>query len=50
MMVLDVIVDDGMVDGVAAMKRFLCIAKPDVSKVPIMIDSSKFHVVEEHGI
>ncbi|DAZ94997.1 TPA: hypothetical protein N0F65_000629 [Lagenidium giganteum] len=47
-MVLDVNVDDGMLDGVAAMERFLKIAvtEPDVSKVPFMIDSSKFHIVE----
>ncbi|OQR99105.1 5-methyltretrahydrofolate-homocysteine s-methyltransferase [Achlya hypogyna] len=47
-MVVDVNVDDGMLDGVAAMERFLKIAvtEPDVSKVPFMIDSSKFHVVE----
>lgn len=47
-MVIDVNVDDGMLDGVAAMERFLKIAvtEPDVSKVPFMIDSSKFHIVE----
>ncbi|TMW57200.1 hypothetical protein Poli38472_003125 [Pythium oligandrum] len=47
-MVIDVNVDDGMLDGVAAMERFLNIAvtEPDVSKVPFMIDSSKFHIVE----
>lgn len=47
-MVIDVNVDDGMLDGVATMERFLKIAvtEPDISKVPIMIDSSKFHVVE----
>lgn len=48
-MVLDLNVDDGMVDGVSAMGRFLKIAmtEPDICKVPFMIDSSKFHVVEE---
>lgn len=47
-MVIDVNVDDGMLDGVAAMERFLKIAvtEPDVSKVPFMVDSSKFHIVE----
>ena len=47
-MVIDVNVDDGMIDGVAAMTKFLRIAvtEPDVSKVPFMIDSSKFHIVE----
>ena len=48
-MVLDLNVDDGMVDGVSAMGRFLKIAmtEPDISKVPFMIDSSKFHIIEE---
>ena len=47
-MVLDLNVDDGMVDGVAAMQRFLKIARaePDISKVPFMIDSSKFKIIE----
>ena len=47
-MVLDLNVDDGMVDGVAAMQRFLKIAmtEPDISKVPFMIDSSKFKIIE----
>ena len=47
-MVLDLNVDDGMVDGVAAMERFLKIAmtEPDISKVPFMIDSSKFKIIE----
>jgi len=47
-MVIDVNVDDGMIDGVAAMTKFLRIAvtEPDVSKVPFMLDSSKFHIVE----
>lgn len=47
-MVIDVNMDDGMIDGVAAMTKFLRIAvtEPDVSKVPFMIDSSKFHIIE----
>lgn len=47
-MVLDLNVDDGMVDGVAAMQRFLKIAmtEPDICKVPFMIDSSKFKIIE----
>ena len=47
--VLDINVDDGMVDGIAAMGKFLRIAvtEPDVAKVPFMIDSSKFHIIEE---
>lgn len=48
-MILDVNVDDGMLDGVAAMQKFLRIAatEPEIAKVPVMIDSSKFHIVEE---
>ncbi|KAJ1634272.1 Dihydropteroate synthase-like protein [Pavlovales sp. CCMP2436] len=39
--------DDGMLDGAAAMTKFLnmAIPEPDVSKLPIMVDSSKFHIV-----
>ena len=42
-MVVDVNVDDGMIDGVAAMEKFLkrAVTEPDISKVPFMIDSSK---------
>lgn len=42
-MVLDVNVDDGMLDGLAAMQKFLKIAvtEPEISKVPFMVDSSK---------
>ena len=48
-MVIDVNVDDGMVDGVAMMGKFLRIAvtEPEISKVPFMIDSSKFEIIEE---
>merc|ERR1711871_151823 len=48
-MVIDLNVDDGMIDGKAAMGKFLRIAmtEPDVSKVPFMIDSSKFEIIEE---
>ena len=48
-MVIDLNVDDGMIDGKAAMARFLKIAmtEPDVSKAPFMIDSSKFEIIEE---
>ncbi|CAM41620.1 putative cobalamin-dependent methionine synthase [Leishmania braziliensis MHOM/BR/75/M2904] len=47
-MVLDVNMDDGLIDGVAAMTRFLNLlaSDPDVARVPVMIDSSKFHVIE----
>nr|AGT02551.1 5-methyltetrahydropteroyltriglutamate-homocysteine [Herpetomonas muscarum] len=47
-MVLDVNMDDGLVDGVVAMSRFLNMlaSDPEVARVPLMIDSSKFHVIE----
>lgn len=40
--------DDGLIDAVSAMTRFvnLLVAEPEASKVPFMIDSSKFHVIE----
>ncbi|PAW79848.1 MAG: methionine synthase [Verrucomicrobia bacterium Tous-C9LFEB] len=46
--VIDVNMDEGMLDGVAAMTRFLNLvaAEPDISKVPVMIDSSKWTVIE----
>ncbi|HEX7673773.1 MAG TPA: methionine synthase [Bdellovibrio sp.] len=46
--ILDVNFDEGMIDGPAAMTRFLNLlaAEPDVSKVPIMVDSSKWSVLE----
>lgn len=46
--VLDINLDDGLIDGVSAMTRFINMlgSDPDVSRVPLMIDSSKFHVVE----
>jgi 5-methyltetrahydrofolate--homocysteine methyltransferase len=46
--VIDVNMDEGMIDGVAAMDRFLKLiaSEPDISRVPIMIDSSKFGVIE----
>ncbi len=46
--VIDVNMDEGMIDGVAAMERFLKLiaAEPDISRVPIMIDSSKWEVIE----
>ena len=47
-MILDLNMDDGLIDGVAAMTRFVNMlgSDPDVSRVPLMIDSSKFHVME----
>lgn len=46
--VIDVNMDEGMLDSKAAMDRFLKLiaAEPDISRVPIMIDSSKFDVIE----
>ncbi|HET9102097.1 MAG TPA: methionine synthase, partial [Solirubrobacteraceae bacterium] len=46
--VLDINMDEGMIDGVAAMDRFvkLIASEPDISRVPLMIDSSKFEVIE----
>ena len=45
---LDVCMDEGMLDGVAAMTRFLNLiaAEPDIARLPIMIDSSKFAIIE----
>ena len=47
--VIDINMDEGMLDGDVAMKKFLnlCAAEPDIAKVPVMIDSSKFHIIEE---
>jgi 5-methyltetrahydrofolate--homocysteine methyltransferase len=46
--VLDICMDEGMIDGVAAMTRFLQLlaSEPEVAKVPFMIDSSKWEVIE----
>ena len=46
--VIDINMDEGMIDGVAAMDRFtkLIAAEPDISRVPVMIDSSKWEVME----
>ncbi len=46
--VLDFCFDDGMIDGPAAMSRFLNLvaAEPDIARVPFMIDSSKWEVLE----
>ena len=46
--VLDVCMDEGMIDGVIAMTRFLQVlaSEPEVAKVPIMVDSSKWEVIE----
>jgi len=46
--VIDINMDEGMLDGEDAMKRFLNLtaSEPDIAKVPVMIDSSKFHIIE----
>ena len=46
--VIDVNFDEGMLDGEACMTRFLNLvaSEPDISTVPIMIDSSKWSVIE----
>lgn len=45
---LDFNLDDGLIDGKKAMTRFVRLATsdPDIAKVPLMIDSSKFEVIE----
>jgi 5-methyltetrahydrofolate--homocysteine methyltransferase len=46
--VIDINMDDGLIDGKQAMVRFLnlVIAEPDIARVPIMIDSSKWEIIE----
>jgi 5-methyltetrahydrofolate--homocysteine methyltransferase len=46
--VIDVNMDDALLDGVMAMTTFLNLlqAEPDIAKIPIMIDSSKFEIIE----
>ncbi|HEX7158185.1 MAG TPA: dihydropteroate synthase, partial [Edaphobacter sp.] len=46
--VLDICMDEGMIDGVAAMTRYLLLmaSEPEVAKVPFMVDSSKWEVIE----
>lgn len=46
--ILDINMDDGLVDGVKAMKKFinLIAAEPDIARIPFMIDSSKFEIVK----
>ncbi|MBK1832655.1 methionine synthase [Roseibacillus ishigakijimensis] len=47
--VIDICFDDGLIDGVAMMARFLDLVQtePDITKVPIMVDSSKWEIIEE---
>ena len=46
--ILDVNMDEGMIDGVYAMTRFLNLiaSEPDIARIPIMIDSSKWEIIE----
>ena len=45
--VIDINMDEGMIDGKAAMVRFLNLvaAEPDIARIPIMIDSSKWEII-----
>ena len=47
--VIDICFDDGLIDGKAMMARFLDLiqSEPDIAKVPIMVDSSKWEIIEE---
>ena len=47
--VIDINMDDGMLDAVKEMKTFLNLiaSEPDIARVPVMIDSSKWEVIEE---
>ncbi|WP_434085936.1 methionine synthase, partial [Proteus terrae] len=47
--IIDINMDEGMLDAVEAMTRFLNLiaGEPDIAKVPVMIDSSKWEVIEE---
>ncbi len=46
--IIDINLDDGMLDGEEAMRHFLNLiaSEPDISRVPVMIDSSKFSILE----
>lgn len=46
--ILDFNLDDGLIDGKKAMTKFIrmALSDPDIAKVPIMVDSSKFEVIE----
>ncbi|NCA88849.1 MAG: methionine synthase [Gammaproteobacteria bacterium] len=45
--IIDINMDEAMLDGVAAMRRFLnlCASEPDIARVPFMIDSSKWEII-----
>mgnify|MGYP003110416989 CR=1 FL=1 len=46
--IIDVNMDDGLIDGKKAMVKFLnlIVSEPDIARVPIMIDSSKWEIIE----
>jgi 5-methyltetrahydrofolate--homocysteine methyltransferase len=46
--VIDINMDEGLLDSKAAMVEFLNLiaSEPDIARVPVMVDSSKFHVIE----
>jgi 5-methyltetrahydrofolate--homocysteine methyltransferase len=46
--VVDINMDEAMLDGVAAMRRFLnlCAGEPEIARVPVMLDSSKWEIIE----
>ena len=46
--IIDINMDEGLIDGTKAMTKFLNLiaAEPDISRVPIMIDSSKWEIIE----
>lgn len=46
--ILDVNMDDGLIDGVEAMVRYLnlLMAEPDIARIPVMIDSSRWEIIE----
>ena len=46
--IIDINMDEGMLDGVYAMNKFLNLiaAEPDIARVPVMIDSSKWEIIE----
>jgi len=46
--VIDINMDEAMLDGIAAMSRFLSLiaSEPDIARAPIMIDSSKWEIIE----
>ncbi len=46
--IIDINMDEGMLDGLTAMQRFLnlCASEPDITRVPVMVDSSKWEIIE----